>query len=1045
MGKPKFRISCRDADWLGETDRSSLARVSYDGEIKILQLDPLTYEDVIVILSELLPEGNPADFVREAVDRNIEGLLYNPQTLTLLAEVVGPKGNDWPKSRLALFERATLKLAEEHNQEHDTFGPSITGIEKTKIAGQLCTLLLVTGKAGVSVNRHSQEDEKYVPLLQVADNLSPNHRVALSTKIFHSEGEDHFFPIHRQVAEFLAGRHLATLIEEGLPYRRALSLITGNDGIVVSELRGVAAWLAAFSRDVRSFLIEGDPYSISTYGDISGFSTQDKEKLLESLHRDISGFGYPSRADSQAFGPIVVSELAQHLREYLIDSGRDMASQMFVVFLLEIMRGAPPVPVLFDTLVELVKDNTRSPLVRRRGIEVIIASYEPNETRTETLMEIVEDIRIGSIDDPDLDLLGITLYELYPSQISPQQVWKYLVPVPNEFYLGSFRLFWERRIIELSSSERDVLFSLLDSLFENDSRVHRLLRQNNLEHLPAGLLAQAVRDHGDSIQSRQMYDWLSIPGLQAHRSAESLGQLIQWLSAHPHIQKDITLLSLSEHDSGKNYDQRRWVINHMLKTSPPDDLGYWCLTQAMDSPNSAMANELLAQATGTLINGKGNSGLSIDTLFETVENVPDLKAALKPLLECHISQEYLERKKQYLDDSDSSEITQESQLLQEVHSQTLALRSGSAPLHLLWRLGNEYLIRNEDLAELLGNDVSLIEAALEGLVGILQRDDIPDVERIILAATESRSFCVSVSYIAGIAELGKNNPEQLEALTDDQIEKALAFFYCDPVEDRNVNWYQWCVREKPEIVTAILERCADAGINAGLKHIPGIPMLALDDNHSVIAASTSVSLLKRFPDNLSQDKVPGLSLLLRAAVRHADKNELLQLIREKTSLRTVDSLQRVHWLAAGALLAPEEYLNSLQEYCAGVQERVRELNTALSLGSDSLLDATQELAQMPNCQHVNILTTIIDLLGSHYSPVQFKGGRVSQDIDTQRSIGNLIQELASFPEESAGQSLRNLEARQDMVEWRLHLEDAKKAKTLSCATQLTHIQKLPKC
>ena len=54
-------------------------------------------------------------------------------------------------------------------------------------------------------------------------------------------------PVHRHIAEFLGARHLAQLIDGagGLPIQRILALITGADGGVVTEMRGLSAWLAA--------------------------------------------------------------------------------------------------------------------------------------------------------------------------------------------------------------------------------------------------------------------------------------------------------------------------------------------------------------------------------------------------------------------------------------------------------------------------------------------------------------------------------------------------------------------------------------------------------------------------------------------------------------------------------------------------------------------------------------------------------------------------------------------------------------------------------
>ncbi|MCY4560233.1 MAG: hypothetical protein OXF79_28525 [Chloroflexi bacterium] len=41
LGRPRFRISCREADWLGSNDRTALASVSPDFQVTALRLNPL--------------------------------------------------------------------------------------------------------------------------------------------------------------------------------------------------------------------------------------------------------------------------------------------------------------------------------------------------------------------------------------------------------------------------------------------------------------------------------------------------------------------------------------------------------------------------------------------------------------------------------------------------------------------------------------------------------------------------------------------------------------------------------------------------------------------------------------------------------------------------------------------------------------------------------------------------------------------------------------------------------------------------------------------
>ena len=50
LGRPRFRISCREADWLGENDRQRLELVAKDSTVAALRLDPLTPTDVENIL-----------------------------------------------------------------------------------------------------------------------------------------------------------------------------------------------------------------------------------------------------------------------------------------------------------------------------------------------------------------------------------------------------------------------------------------------------------------------------------------------------------------------------------------------------------------------------------------------------------------------------------------------------------------------------------------------------------------------------------------------------------------------------------------------------------------------------------------------------------------------------------------------------------------------------------------------------------------------------------------------------------------------------------
>ena len=264
LGKPRFRLSCRQADWLGNNDLTNLKSVSPDSNVTSLRLGPVENSDVAEILKASPHVDDAAAFIAEARDRRIYGLLTNPQSLDLLVKAIAGNGS-WPESRLEMFERARHQMVLEHNEEHRAVRESSpiadhtpTPKELLDADGRLCAVQLLSGAAGYTSGL-GQPSENY-PAVDKCDGISLNLlRFTRSTKLFKGESDNRFAPVHRHIAEFLGARHIAGLIRGGLPARRVISLMTGEDGIVVTEMRGLSAWLAARCREARSALIERDP------------------------------------------------------------------------------------------------------------------------------------------------------------------------------------------------------------------------------------------------------------------------------------------------------------------------------------------------------------------------------------------------------------------------------------------------------------------------------------------------------------------------------------------------------------------------------------------------------------------------------------------------------------------------------------------------------------------------------------------------------------------------------------------------------------------
>ena len=268
LGRPRFRLSCREADWLGASDRGHLEAVSLDDKVAVLRLNPLTDSDIEKVLEAHPDVDDAGAFIAEANKRGVSDLLRNPQTLNLLAKAVAGGDSRWPESRQETFGMACDQVVREHNRGHQTATASRgspTPAQLLDAAGCLCAVQLIAGVAGYTL--HGQPDNDYPALDQCEYDHPDWLRIVRGRKLFRGVGvsDNRFIPVHRRIAEFLGARYLAKVIGDQaapLPARRVIALVTGDDGTVVTEMRGLSAWLAAHCQEARLDLIERDPIGI---------------------------------------------------------------------------------------------------------------------------------------------------------------------------------------------------------------------------------------------------------------------------------------------------------------------------------------------------------------------------------------------------------------------------------------------------------------------------------------------------------------------------------------------------------------------------------------------------------------------------------------------------------------------------------------------------------------------------------------------------------------------------------------------------------------
>ena len=318
LGRPAFRLSCREAYWFGTIDRTSLQRVSRDGKVTVLRLDHFTEANVREVLHHRPDIADADAFMREARNRGIGGMLANPKSLEMLADAVA--GDIWPETRMETFELACRKLAREHDPIHRIATLPFDDVSVLlDAAGRLCAVMLLAGNAGYTRNPAATGDREYPGLEQFPGDDRRLLQHVLGTKLFSgpSGGAPHGLavPVHRENAEFLAARYLGALVDDGLPAGRILSLITGHDGVVVSGLQGLAAWLAAHSRTARAELVARDSLGTILHGDVRRFSTREKRLARKPEPMELANNGLAVHEEGTAYESRIQEQDNEHTRK----------------------------------------------------------------------------------------------------------------------------------------------------------------------------------------------------------------------------------------------------------------------------------------------------------------------------------------------------------------------------------------------------------------------------------------------------------------------------------------------------------------------------------------------------------------------------------------------------------------------------------------------------------------------------------------------------------------------------------------------------------
>ena len=1027
LGCPKFRLSCRWADWFGSNDRKHLKDVSGDGQVTVLRLDPLSKQDIKDILHKNFDIEDTDGFIAAARERGIDALLKNPQTLGMLAEAVSV--GKWPETRKETFELACRKLLTEVNDEHLIANPQNISLEKLfDTAGRLCAAQLLTGCAGYTLLGKAIPDEDYPTPEKVNSDRDDYVRHVLSTRLFAGSSEGRLVPTHRQISEFLAARYVAGLIDEGLSLDRVLALITGFDGDVLplSQFSVFIPWLAVHSKSSRKRISQIDPSGMIYIGDSQDYSIDEKRDIVKNLRRESHTNPWCSRSIRRlpGIGKIVTPELEETFREIMSAPDIEHAHQFQVMTLLEMLADGEVLPGLSDLIQQIVRDDTWNPGVKCTALDVLVKQNEKDHLDASILVKILEDIESELIFDPQDELLGIVLKALYPNTLSVAQVLQFLREPKYTSSMGEYSEFWTSHVVE--SSSRDQLIQFLDAIVEriDDYRpffVGEIGLYTLLGQLPTLLLSRFLKmSPAENVPVEHLFKWLLVvsdPELRVPES-ERIGVRV-WLMREQEILKRLIAHGVNTCSESENFWECMRLVERRLFGACPWDFATWCLDQALIATDKNAAHYYIDQVAERVFSGQDPAGLTSETVRERISGNTDLLTFFDQKIND------LESPAPQATDDQSPESTEDTQdqreWQQKIELQESEIRENRGAPSLLHKVAMAYLgsaenvngnTPQERLRNLIGSQERLISVLLEGIRKSINRNDLPDCSEILNFWHHNHTHFLALPFMAGLSEIEQTEQFDVTQFSENQMRLAVTIFYTLPHNGlypdhvaRTVlyrpQWFKSILVHHTRLVADVFTQCVQSKLQNGKQIVPELYELATSDDHKEIAQRVALPLLENFPVERTDERLYALGWLLKAALLNCEWSQLIEIIKKKLSSGDVDAMERVY-LTAGFVIVPEKYREELKAHVSREKQQQRALQAFMNAGK-----FPSALIKKFNAEDLKLW---IDLMASAAS-----GNGVTEN--AWIIISNLIRELSSDPSPEATESLEALSSNDNLAPW----------------------------
>jgi hypothetical protein len=1002
----KLRIACRAADWLGETDLAAFRDFfAENGECVVLALQPLSEIERIDVLTA---QGviDPAAFLAEAQNKQLDDLLGNPQNLKMLAEVVGKR--DWPNSRAELFRQAVDVLLTEHNSTHTNrtsgqYSPS----ELLDVAGEICAVRLISDIQAITLtdNNHSDDLPSYRNFSTVDKDKV---LAALGRRVFVSALEVGTVDYaHRTVAEYLGALWIAKQIGNGLPIGRVRALI-GVDGRPASELRGLHAWLASHLPDEAQALISADPFGVLSYGDAKALAPTLRSFLLSKLAKlaEVDPWFRAGNWSAAAVAGLSGPDMLSGFREILVANNANFSLRTLI---LDALTVGQPIPELLNELQQLAGSSGVSYAERSACVEALCRLGESGVNALAlTYMAIGTEVQELRLKAKILKkLLGtklgiddfVTLFcdvLLCKSKVPFDVLYHLADKVADSNVCAALDLISENtKTISTNGGCADVWG--LDREF--DSLLHRALAMDS------------------QIDGERLLAWLECRHKVANRDYAVNADSMQRLLADYPVAIERTIEAALR---GLRHDEKIWLFFHHLRelgiTNYGDPLFLNCCVRLfLAAANVSKKGSFFELALSAAIQGGTGALAQFNLLLESTEGNPVLEVIRQRCCYQEIP-EWRVTDAQRNQDGIAKQEAAQSENRANFKVNLAEINSGANLGWLGW-IANVYFGMARDLnrdatpfermvAE-LGEDNAVV--SIEGFIALVQRGTIPDTTELLQKHIDGKYHVWWYAVLAGLDEYVAAGQPLLD-LRDEYLLSALmidslctTFTQKGNVSTQYVHpWKTMLLRERPELVMRANVILARTDLARQFQNAYGLHELLHSAELSQYRPAVVLSLLQEFPSTHPDV----LRRLVQVAIYECDPQKVLQILRKFMAEGFNNDDVLTIWLAAGYLLSATEF----RSYCdaldkSGKQKLIWELRELCGLSRrnkhKTLALSIQQIEQ------------IIGWVMSQFSRASHPDGVSTGDTNAWDATDfalKMIAELSADVSENAVKSLKHLEA-----------------------------------